>query len=67
VHAPLQMGGYEGVLRSQSSALTTLQPDKGLWMHCIPRSANFRRIASDIDILPALPEDPDNPSAAQNC
>lgn len=35
---PLQMGGKEGVLKSQSVALSTLQPEGGLWAHCIPRS-----------------------------
>ena len=35
---PLQMGGKEGVLKSQSVALSTLQPEGGLWVHCIPRS-----------------------------
>ena len=34
---PLQMGGKEGVLKSQSIALSTLQPEGGLWVHCIPR------------------------------
>ncbi|CAK0783590.1 hypothetical protein CVIRNUC_006789 [Coccomyxa viridis] len=33
-----KMGGKEGVLKSQSVALSTLQPEGGLWAHCIPRS-----------------------------
>ena len=34
----MQAGGYQGVLASQSSALTTLQPTNGLLMHCVPRA-----------------------------
>ncbi len=47
------MGGYEGVLRSQSSALTTLQPADGLWCTATPRARSLRRMASDA--LPPLP------------
>jgi hypothetical protein len=63
------MGGYEGVLDSQSCALTTLQPGKGLWCKALPRARSLRRMASDAlphlprDSLAALPEHPDQTRA----
>ena len=67
----VQMGGKEGVLEKQSIALSTLQPEGGLWMHCIPRS----HVRKSIDAPPhmsrkgssgqleALPEHPGESSA----
>lgn len=46
------MGGKEGVLKSQSMALSTLQPEGGLWVRCIPRSPAANRKAGDA--LPGL-------------
>lgn len=71
---PLQMGGKEGVLKSQSVALSTLQPEGGLWVHCTPRSLQggqlgMHRVAGiglpgmprpgSAGQLEALPEHPD--------
>ncbi|BDA49870.1 Cytochrome P450 3A28 [Coccomyxa sp. Obi] len=60
-----EMGGYEGVLRSQSCALTTLQPENGLWCTAVPRVRSLRSTSSEVlpqlphDILATLPEHPD--------
>ncbi|CAL8464267.1 g3802 [Coccomyxa elongata] len=60
-----EMGGYEGVLRSQSCALTTLQPESGLWCTAVPRVRSQRCNSSDVlpqlphDVLATLPEHPD--------
>ena len=77
---PLQMGGKEGVLKSQSVALSTLQPEGGLWVHCIPRSLQsgqlgVHRIAGiglpkvprpgSSGQLEALPEHPDAPCTSR--
>ena len=43
-----QMGGKEGVLEKQSIALSTLQPEGGLWVRCIPRSGTRK------DALPRM-------------
>lgn len=61
------MGGKEGVLASQSMALSTLQPEGGLWVHCSPRRHGIgARTADDQGLaragssgqLAALPEHP---------
>ena len=46
------MGGKEDVLESQSIALSTLQPEGGLWVRCIPRIPAANRKAGDA--LPGL-------------
>ena len=62
------MGGKEGVLGKQSMALSTLQPEGGLWMRCMPRSSNRKEAlpgmtrAGSHGQLEALPEDPDDSS-----
>ena len=45
--ATTQAGGLEGVLASQSSALTTLQPSRGLLMHCVPRMRKPSDVLAD--------------------
>ena len=51
----MQMGGLEGVLASQSSALTTLQPGHGLLMHCVPRMQKPGGVPGvELCVLPAL-------------
>ena len=64
-----QMGGKEGVLEKQSIALSTLQPEGGLWVRCIPRSSARKDAqprmpsAGSCGQLEALPEDPDDSGA----
>ena len=66
------MGGKEGVLEKQSIALSTLQPEGGLWVRCIPRSATRKDAlpgmarAGSCGQLEALPEHPDE-SGAPSC
>ena len=63
------MGGKEGVLKKQSIALSTLQPEGGLWVRCIPRSGIRKDAlpgmarAGSCGQLEALPEHPDKSSA----
>ncbi len=63
------MGGKEGVLGKQSIALSTLQPEGGVWVRCIPRSGTRKETlpgmtrADSCGQLEALPEHPDSSSA----
>ena len=58
------MGGKEGVLAKQSIALSTLQPEGGLWVSCTPRSSARKgklpgmTRAGSTGQLEALPEHP---------
>lgn len=63
------MRGKEGVLAKQSIALSTLQPEGGLWVRCIPRSATRKDTlpgmarAGSCGQLEGLPEHPDEAGA----